>query len=215
MVETEKLKTPVVDSYLTDLELTGDDMAGKNILDLGAGAAMFASEARRMGYRVCSVDSDETVWLPIRNEMLTAKRRGLVSEELAHWRDVLASCCLTDMGKLPFVNESFDLVVSRYACPQALSTSQEVGLVLCEVVRVLKVGGEARFFPWKSERWPEEVKAMVVEALDFLAETKDVWVEVKKKDVKQPWGPVEKVELLTLRKFKPMGTNRFGISWAK
>lgn len=200
MLGPENLKTPVFDIYLADLELEAVSLVGKRVLDLGAGTAMFASEARRMGYRVCSVDSDETVWLPIRNEMLMAARRGLMSEGLAHWRDVLACCCLTDMGKLPFANESFDLVVSRYACPQALPTSQGVKLVLSEVVRVLKVGGEARFFPWMSERWPEEVKAMVVEALDFLAETKDIWVEVKKKDVKQPWGPMERVELLTFEK---------------
>ncbi|MFZ2201818.1 MAG: hypothetical protein WAV56_00285, partial [Microgenomates group bacterium] len=101
MLGPENLKTPVFDIYLADLELEAKSLVGKRVLDLGAGTAMFASEAKRMGYRVCSVDSDETVWLPIRNEILMAKNRGLTSEGLAHWQDVLASCCLTDMGKLP------------------------------------------------------------------------------------------------------------------
>ncbi len=119
------------------------------------------------------------------------------------------------MVRLPFSDGSFEMIVSRYGFPQAIENLAEMEMGLAEVVRILAPEGEARFFPWKSERWPEEVKAMVVEALDFLAETKDIWVEVKKKEVKQPWGPVEKVELLTLRKFKPRGADRFGISWAK
>ncbi len=216
MLEPERQKTPVFDIYLQDLELDEKSFGGgKRVLDLGAGEAMFAADGRRNNYRIYSLDADESVWLPMKNEMLMAKRRGVSSSELDLWREVFSVSAVANMVRLPFSDGSFEVIVSRYGFPQAIENLAEMETVLAEVARILAPGGEARFFPFATDHWPEATREMVFKSLEFLVTMKGVWVEIKEKELKQPWGPIEQAYLLTIRKFEPRDNGRFGIGWAK
>ena len=216
MLEPERQKTPVFDIYFQDLELDEKSISdGKRVLDLGAGTAMFAADGRRSNCWIYSLDADESAWLPIKNEMLAAKRRGLPSSELDLWREVFSVSTVANMIRLPFSDGSFEVIVSRYGFPQAIESLAEMEMALAEVARILAPGGEARFFPFATDRWSGETREMAFKSLEFLVKMKGVWVEIKEKELKQPWGPIEQAYLLTIRKFEPRDNDRLGIGWAK
>lgn len=116
--------------YLKDLGLTWEELKGKEILDVGAGLARFAQEAQKRDMRVTSVDMHpewhtETGVVPTNVPYLIADART----------------------RLPYEDESFDLIVSRAAVHSMVDTREDLANVLLEVKRLLKNGGEFRFGP--------------------------------------------------------------------
>lgn len=123
---TESEKTALC--YLKDLGLNWEKLRGKRVLDLGAGKGEFAQEAKKRGIEVISVD-----YIPG-----GMGEDGILPEGVSY--------LIADMKKLPFQNESFDLVVARAAITVP-PTKDEVREAINEGKRVLKTGGEFRFGP--------------------------------------------------------------------
>lgn len=127
------LSTPptgeVAELYLVDLGLTWDDLKGKTVLDLGAGLGAFARAAKERGVHVTSLEARPELW----------KHEGEPPTDLPY--------VVADAAKLPFGDQTFDLVISR-AGP--LGSEEEQGRfhqIMDEATRVLKTGGQLRFGP--------------------------------------------------------------------
>lgn len=111
--------------YKILLRITDEDLRGKTILDLGSGQQQkFATEVReRLDARVFSLDVD------LKDP--GKKPAGVIGL----------------FSKLPFVDGSFDLVVSVAAMPLYLHSKSEMENAFQEVVRVLRRGGKAILGP--------------------------------------------------------------------
>jgi ubiquinone/menaquinone biosynthesis C-methylase UbiE len=114
-------------NYVEDLRLTSEDFQ-KKILDVGAGSAQFAKWAKDHGVssEIYSIEPEEG--------RLMEREKGVIGVA----------------EKLPFADESFDLLVSTAAIPNVYIGEDEhilkakVTGAFSEIVRVLKSGGEAR-----------------------------------------------------------------------
>jgi len=200
-IEKDGRSTPVWDIYHEELEVEADRLGRRRrILDLGGGAGMFAFDGIEMEQQVITLDLDRSVWNPILEVLERAEKIKKESSELARWRGVMGRCGNGDMRNLPFVDESIDLILSRYAFPQASEKRADMEMVLLEMVRVLVPGGEARCFPFFTERWSVELQEMVVRSLECLKKIENIWVEVKEKTITHPWGQGERTWLLVIRK---------------
>lgn len=131
-----------VQQILESLALSEADVAGKRLLDIGAGGGELVRWAQRHGAKAVAFDID----LPQR------VRRRIESTGA----DVVEG----DAVRLPFDDQSFDLVVSSFAIPHSTSSGEPVpgedGEVfmeraherrvasLQEAARVLKQGGQTR-----------------------------------------------------------------------
>src|SRR5690348_119091 len=76
-------------TYLGDLGLSWEDLAGKRILDVGAGSAGFAKAAKGRGIEVVSLDQDPKYRVFTDVPYVQGQGRG---------------------NSLPFMDETFDLV---------------------------------------------------------------------------------------------------------
>lgn len=122
----DKTNEEVFQTYIEDLRLTPEDFS-KKILDVGAGSAQFAKWAKKHGVSSQIYSLEPT-------QPLVERGKGVkgVAE------------------KIPFAEESFDLVVSVAAIPNVYLNEKESGVKekvlesLSEMVRVLKSGGEIR-----------------------------------------------------------------------
>ncbi len=118
------------------------DVAGRDVLEIGGGAAQGARWVRQAGGRVVSTDLS-----------LGMLRRGR-QIDLAHdWPALpLAQC---DGLTLPFGDASFDVVFTAYGVLPFVADS---GQVLREVCRVLRPGGRVVFSCTHPFRWafPDE-----------------------------------------------------------
>lgn len=98
------------------------DVAGKRVLDLGAGLGGLSAEIAERGGEVFAIEPG-TVW------------RALASARLA---EAGSGAVVGAVGEsLPFADASFDVIVSL----QVLEHVQNPGLVLTEAFRVLRPGG--------------------------------------------------------------------------
>lgn len=111
------------------LGLSWESLKGKRVLDIGAGSAEFGAAARKQGIEIISLDRtllDDDGTPPYQKE-------GYVQGSA---------------DKLPFADESFDIVVSHASIPlHAAIDRADVNRFLEEIRRVLKPGGECRFGP--------------------------------------------------------------------
>lgn len=100
--------------------LSGVDLVGKEILDVGCGDGADLIKFKSFGAEVWGVDpSKEFV--------------GMAKNQLA------GECVMIGKAeKLPFESESFDIVVSKYSLQNVLDTSQ----AMAEIARVLRSGGD-------------------------------------------------------------------------
>lgn len=95
------------------------DIKGKRLLDVGCGAGTDAKVYSAMGAKVSGIDISE-------NQVKLARR------------EVKGTFVAGDMAKLPFEDNSFDMVVSRYA----IQASRNVRKSILEMVRVAKPNSE-------------------------------------------------------------------------
>ncbi len=123
--------------YEKFLQIDAKELEGKKILDLGSGE--FQKFARRLTRRF---PDTEVVCL----DASLARRRSdfLLSESQRGQKMNLVSALFT---KLPFQNNSFDVVLSLYGTLY-LTTPESKKANLEEIARVLKSGGEARLYPY-------------------------------------------------------------------
>ena len=133
-VEWEE-STNLYQQYVSELKLTPEDLS-KKILDVGANFGHFAEKAKQEGYGgVYSIDIAHPA-----SKYTIDTTGGLKVEKMA----------VADAFKLPFENESFDLVISFCAIPNVVEGlnptdyGNEAKKVFQEMLRVVRVGGEIR-----------------------------------------------------------------------
>ncbi len=184
MANQKERSVILMDDYLKDFGLLEKDLVGKRILDEGAGLRMFARDCveEEVG-EVWSMAKDIEDWWATKERMELAERQNPRSEWLAIWKEVEKKSQRGVFQNLPYADESFDLVLSRYALAQAIGSVEEMFLAMQESVRVLVHGGEARYFPGWADNWAEEKKAVVLAALYRMSQLPGVRVEVKRVEI--------------------------------
>lgn len=127
--------TPLKYSYFRDLGLNRKIIAGKTILDMGAGLAGFADVYHSWkGTKIISLDK-KPGWF--------GELKERVPKDIPYIQ--------ADSTRLPFNDGSFDMVVSRLLLPYVVNSQnesqmkQDTSVLFTEVKRVLKPGGEYRF----------------------------------------------------------------------
>lgn len=185
MVGQKEIYTPVLDEYLADFGLKRKSLAGKRILDAGAGLRQFAADCGEVGIMdVWSVARDSVDWLMTKERMAQVEKLNSESEWLALWREVEKKSQAGLFQSLPYAGESFDLVLSHNGVTQAFELEAEMAGAFAEIVRVLKPGGEAYFFPGWTDSWPREQRFVVIGALSQMMDFPRIKVEVRKIELK-------------------------------
>lgn len=111
---------------LARLGLGIDDLRGKQVLDVGAGAANIAKAAQAHDISVTSLDNNPALWT----------QDGI---------DVSGVPYVTgDAEHLPFENETYDLLMSHGGPYANVTHKENLIQMLNEALRVLKEGGELR-----------------------------------------------------------------------
>ncbi len=118
-----------IENYLTAVGLDWEDLENKKVLEIGAGLASFAQEAKKKNIDVTSLEKNPGLW----------EDEGQPSQETPYIQ--------SDASELPFKEESFDYIFSKAAPPIISSNKKEVKHILKEAERVLKEGGEFHFGP--------------------------------------------------------------------
>jgi|GEM_PF-2177258 len=129
----ERLLNNTVGLYFNDLGLTWELLAGRRVLDIGAGGAQFAQAARRRGIYVRSIDKQRGGWggaVPIPPDL----------------QDDYDVCDVAVQG-LPYLDSSFDVAVARASLHSMIHDRGSFNGVVDEALRVLRPGGELRFGP--------------------------------------------------------------------
>ena len=126
----EQNNQAIAESYLSDFGLTWKELRGRQILDVGAGRAAFALEAKKRDIEVTSVDI-------IPGGM---GESGIIPEDISY--------VVGDFKKgLELPDESFDIIFARGSIHAMVATEKDLEDVLHEAKRLLKNGGEFRFGP--------------------------------------------------------------------
>jgi len=113
---------------LADLDLTIEDLAGKRVLDIGAGNAEIAKVANKKGAMVYSLEHD----------------LGFVKRNFKDFSAKDANYVVAKAEKLPFKDGFFDLLITHGGPPNISSSKEEIEAVVKEGYRVLKPAGEWR-----------------------------------------------------------------------
>lgn len=138
--------TTITDSsfkaYKELLNISEEKLKKKVILNLGSGMRQkFEEEARSKGIEIISLSPDLSK---------RKYRESINPEALERFLDS-ENRSVSGIGQeLPFKDASFDFILSLYSVPYYLDRpvqKDELSLILEEIVRVLKIGGEARIYP--------------------------------------------------------------------
>lgn len=130
-----------LEHFLDRLGLTVEQIKGKRILDIGSGLN------RGFARQVYSAGGSAIISLEPRAsyEQSPKDSRLPLVAGFAH--------------ALPFSDQSFDLIVSSASVPMWLTDKEEIQQAFKEVLRVLKPGGEGRFYPPFHQIFWEEYRA--------------------------------------------------------
>ncbi|OGF35743.1 hypothetical protein A2468_05195 [Candidatus Falkowbacteria bacterium RIFOXYC2_FULL_46_15] len=144
--------------YSAYCNLERDDLVGKKILDIGAGAAEFAKDAKDMGIDVTVVDP---IYFSASGRKLLKKEK--LGKEIKNFflnKPKETPGAVAAFGQdLPFRDKNFDVVSSVYSSFYYAKSPEDIIKNLDEGLRVLKPGGKMVVFPLLGERLnPEEDK---------------------------------------------------------
>jgi len=114
---------------LKTLGLEWKDLHHKKVLEIGPGLAELTRAAKKRGITVVPLEKNPDLW----------EDEGGLPKEVPY--------VIGDATKMPFENESFDIVLAKAAPPTISSKQEEVVLVINEALRVLRPGGSFRFGP--------------------------------------------------------------------
>jgi SAM-dependent methyltransferase len=180
VTRSSESSTQTLDSYLADFGLEEEDLWEKKVLDAGAGSRLPAFDAATFGVgNIYSLDI-ETRWWCQWSRKLKGKNLNEDGDARA-WAMVNEKSSGGSVMALPFLAESFDIILCRSVVPQYQRDAVEVSRALEEIVRVLKTGGEALFYPGWMAHWGDEEKKSIEKVVDYLAESGQVEAE---------WSPI-------------------------
>ena len=107
--------------------------SGQRVLDVGCGTGVVAITAARLGAKVTGID--------LTPELVShARENANIANVVVEWQE-------GDVESLPFVDSSFDVVVSQFA--HMFGPRPEIAIR--EMLRVLKPGGRIAFATWPPE----------------------------------------------------------------
>lgn len=160
---------------LSRLGLSLDDLSGKKILDVGSGNGELERVANNLDLKIVGLDIDPHMHLAGRVHRdkypnLYEKPYALYDEEesmgdirerIKHDYSLVdtPNFVVGDAKRLPFADNSFDLLLSHASPPTTWTSDEEIVQVISEFGRVLNDGGEARFGPVfeHGEHWSSHI----------------------------------------------------------
>lgn len=147
-VPQEELET--FKNYLHNLNLSAEELQGKKILDVGAGARLFAAHLLREHITDGVYSLEPVIYERAWNRKIWAKLSPEIQEQ------VEARTLKTLKEAIPLKDGSMDLVlvncmpISKHAKNEETDElRQEIESMFGEMVRVLAPGGELRYFALK------------------------------------------------------------------
>lgn len=183
--------TPTLNRYLEKVGLSPADLAGKRILDIGAGGIYFAKESLIVcGAEVFSLDNNWGALHEARTEYEELVARSIAcrteSPELEAWGLALRKSVTANAAALPFRSHAFDLVVSVDAIPSILDSAENMQKTFSEILRVLKYKGELRLYPLEFVECDIEKRVAILKLLDELRQRSDLIVEITNHEDQHP-----------------------------
>ncbi|MDO8241025.1 MAG: class I SAM-dependent methyltransferase [Candidatus Moranbacteria bacterium] len=148
LVESENRDT--VAQYYNNLGLSDEMLSQKErILDIGSNMADFAAHCKAQGINNEVISLEPEL---MNHPGIEAAQKMYLGDELC---DYIKSRTVSGvMEKLPFKDASIDLIVNHAAMPgfnhsmyRIEEMKESVNDAFDEIIRVLKIGGEARMFP--------------------------------------------------------------------
>ena len=109
--------------------------SGQTVLDVGTGTGVVAITARRLGTKVTGLDLTPALLAQARESAAVADYGDIIWQE-------------GDAEALPFLNASFDVVLSQFGHMFA----PRPDVAIAEMLRVLKPGGILTFATWPGEQ---------------------------------------------------------------
>lgn len=122
--------------YLSLFNLREKDLRGKSILDIGAGEAYFAKQARMKGIRVTALDTMYSL------KEGRKKFRNITME--GYLPDAVAGTA----EEMPFKDEEFDVITYLFSSFLYAKSKQDVEDGVKEGLRVLKKEGKMLIYPF-------------------------------------------------------------------
>jgi ubiquinone/menaquinone biosynthesis C-methylase UbiE len=136
--------------YVNYLGIDLEEMKGTSVLDIGSGGAnRFANQVSDLGIKVVSFSP----------HLRHASSRDDLNYDNIQYKHSVAGRA----QEMPFADNSFDYEVALYSVPLYLPDPEEIKLSINEVVRTLREGGKAYFYPISSSQ-----KATIEFALEEL-----------------------------------------------
>lgn len=183
--------------YLLDFELKEEFLYGKRVLDLGAGARLFAFDARSL-CQVVSLDENSSGWQSL-NRWAKKQLAKDNNPDAQTYLDLSENSVEARAQVLPFPAESFDVVFSRSVVPQMLRSVEDSANALTEIVRILAVGGTAFFYPILMEHWTPEKMEEAEALIACLEEDNSLEVELDRIVFRETGNPGYMLRLTKLR----------------
>jgi len=182
----EKEEKQTYEHYLESLNISEDSLKNKRILDLGADKCFFASYCAKNGINneIYSVEGGDESY------MEKEVKKIIWSEQIRSAVDGKKVKALAQ--RLPFENESFELILNNSAMPGHdkeyfgnLTMEEDADKAYDEIVRTLTLGGEARLQPFDANEddeyfgaWAKVTKKKLAE----LSERENVRVTMERMD---------------------------------
>lgn len=132
--------------HLACFGLKSEDLFGKQILDIGSGAGIFAKEAKEKGINVTPVDLNykyESGRVYYKHEFLFQWLKKVMGGKKKNLPQAYAALA----KDLPFKDETFDDLFYVYSAFNYARSGSEVTEILAEGLRVLKKGGKMFLYP--------------------------------------------------------------------